>query len=308
MKTGLSFAGIALILLAGCVPSRKYKASEAALDKMRSDSTQMAQQMASLNGNIHDLQNRNTALKQQLDSSSTNYATQQQSLNYYQNYFKDQQNALSQVNEDVKGALTQAGIANGDVEQEANAVYVRLDENELFRRNSTAITAEGKKVLDGLTGVIKDRSNNVNVFVSRGDSAMAAGGSIGSMPEPPRPIHHRTHHAMTTGSSTAKTTGSSTATANAKKVHHHYSSEGSMATYNGPGNMHNHVLAMRRARMVAVANHFLQNGVPKINVTLQPPPADMNDMARDRTIKVTFTPKMNELVPPPAIGKASAMQ
>jgi len=163
-----AIAGTALILLTGCVSSRKYKTSQAELAKARSDSAQLAQQVTSLNGNVNDLQGKNTVLQHSLDSSANNYAAQQKSLGYYQSYFKDQQDTLAQVSQDVKGALTQAGIANADVQQMNNCIYVRLDENELFKKNSMMVTPAGKQVLNGLAQAMVSRSN-VNVAVASGD-------------------------------------------------------------------------------------------------------------------------------------------
>ena len=45
-------------------------------------------------------------------------------------------------------------------------------------------------------------------------------------------------------------------------------------------------------RMVAVANHFLKGGTPKINVTLQQPPTDGSQPSN--VIKVVFMPKMED--------------
>ena len=334
LNLSLSAAAVALFLLAGCVPTKKYKASQAELSRVRNDSAQLAQQVSSLNSNVQDLQNKNTTLQRSLDTTSSNYAAQQRSLGYYQNYFKDQQNTLSQVGDDVKGALTQAGISNADVQMMNNAVYVRLDEDELFRNNSTTVTPNGKKVLDNLAGVIRSREN-VNVFVSRGDSAGGSGMasdnmSAGNMsatessnmsseaPAHHRTVHHKTHAMASSntggtdagnaqnnssGNATAQNSGSKTGTSPAHhKVHHHYSSEGSMAIYNGDGRMHNHAWALKQARMVTVANHFLKNGVPKINVSLQQSGNDGNPP--DKNIKVIITPKMTDFNPP---GNASAL-
>src|ERR1700743_2230364 len=113
LNMSIAIAGSALILLTGCVSSRKYKASQAELARVRNDSSQLAQQVTTLNGNVKDLQGKNTALQQSLDNTTGKVAEQQKSLDYYQGYFKEQQDTLNQVSEDVKGALTQAGIANG---------------------------------------------------------------------------------------------------------------------------------------------------------------------------------------------------
>lgn len=311
MKTKLKMsfltAGTALILLTGCVSSRKYKASQADVAKLRSDSAQLQQQVTSLNSNVQDLQNKNTGLQGQLDKSNSSYAEQQKNLDYYQNYFKQQQGMMSQVSDDVKNALTQAGISNADVEQTNNTVYVRLDEDELFKKNSTMVSTNGKKALDGLTQVIANKSN-VNVFVAAGDSAMANSGTAMNnepAPEPKHVVHHRVHHAAASGSSTASgggnnqsgSTASNTPNGTAPvhhKVHHHYNSEGSSMVYNGPGR-HNHAWALKQGRMVAVADHFLKGGVPKINVSLQQPPADGSQPSN--TIKVVFVPKMEDFNP-----------
>jgi len=330
LSTAIAIGSTALILLTGCVSSKKYKGSQADLARVRNDSARLAQQVSSLNGNVQDLQSKNTTLQRSLDSSSNSYASQQKNLDYYQGYFKDQQNSMSQVSDSVKSALTQAGISNADVRQEGNIVYVRLNENDLFRKNSTAVTSGGKQVLNNLAEVVKDRSNT-NVFVGVDDSASGIGGSNGNMSgmennnnnnmssegyATHRPRHHQTMHArsgQTSGTASSSKNGGSSSSGGSvaansstnggqnstspahKKVHHHYSSEGSMAYYNTSGNMYNHGLGLRRARMVTVANHFLQSGVPKIHVTLEK--SGMNARTPGNTIKVTITPKMEDFNP-----------
>ncbi|HEY4289957.1 MAG TPA: hypothetical protein VGN00_22805 [Puia sp.] len=320
LQISFTIAGTAMVLLTGCVSSKKYKASQAELTKVRGDSAQLAQQITTLNGNVHDLQDKNTGLQRSLESNTNKYTAQQKSLDYYQNYFKEQQDTLAQVSEDIKGALTQAGISNGDVEQTNNTIFVRFDENELFKKNSTMTTPVGKQVLDGLAQVIKSRSR-VNVAVGSGDSAigwvstenMPADATMSSAPKHHKSMHTgRSHMAgksgggQGSGSGTASggtASGSTAANTNSsgsksstvarthKKVHHRYSSEGSTAIYNGPGRTHNRAWALKQGRMVTVADHFLKNGVPKINVSLQQPP--MNGTPQSSTIKIVITPKMD---------------
>jgi len=306
LNTSVVSVSVALILFTSCVSSKKYKASQAELAKVRSDSAQLAQQVSSLNTNVQDLQNKNTTLQQSLDASNNRTATTQKSLDYYQDYFKQQQSALTQVSDDVKGALTTAGVANADVQQADGAVYVRLDEDELFKKNSVMMSTNGKKALDGLADVIKNRQN-VNVFVGGGDSAsgtMVTTGTTDNMnpsntAPAPRPRRHRTHTAASggTGGSANATASSSTSggqTSGApvhKKVHHHYSSEGGMV-YNS--RMGSRSQAMKQARMVSVANHFLKSGIAKVNVSLQ---QSNLSTSTDKTIRVILTPKMEDFNP-----------
>jgi len=322
LKTSFVSAGIALIFLTGCVSSKKYKASQAELARVREDSTKLAQQVSSLNNNVQDLQNKNNTLQQSVEAANSRNTATQKSLDYYQNYFKEQQTAVAQTSDDVKSALTQAGVSNGDVQQVNNSVHVRLDEDELFKKNSATVSPGGKKALDGLAGVIKNRSN-MNVFVGGGDStsgdmtSMSAENTNASMAtaEPPKPRHHRRSTATRSSGSAGTgqgsggsggTSGSGNATASSstaggqasgatphKKVHHHYSSEGGTAIYNNP-RMHNRALALKQARMVAVADNFLQNGVEKVNVSLR---QSSMSATPGKSIHVVLTPKMEDFSP-----------
>lgn len=247
-------------------------------------------------------------MQRSLDSSSSRYTAQQKSLDYYQGYFKERQDTLAQVNQDVQTTLTQSGITNGDVSQSGNAICVRLDENDVFKKNSTMVTPVGQKVLDGLAQVVNSRSN-VNVAVASGDSAigwvqtdnMSTNSNMATAPK-----HHKRVHAS--GSATSSTSGSvasntntgATVTGNTaepahRKVHHHYSSEGSMAFTSGTRYSHNHSWALKQGRMVMVANHFLKTGVPKVNVSLQLPPA--NGTPQSNVIKIMITPSMKPVAP-----------
>lgn len=70
-----------------------------------------------------------------------------------------------------------------------------------------------------------------------------------------------------------------------------------MAIYNGSGRIHNRAWALKQARMVTVADHFLKNGVPKINLSLQRP-GRSSDSQPDKNIRVIITPKMSDFNPP----------
>jgi len=318
----------AAVLLGGCVSSKKYKASQAALQQSKNDSARLAQQVTSLNGNVHDLEEKTSALQRSLDSSSNNYATQQKSLNYYQNYFSQQQSAMSQVSDDLKGAMSQAGLANEDVQQVNNTIYVRLDEDKVFKKNSTTVTTSGKQALNNLAQAIRNRSN-INVQVNDGDSSSGQASMAMSSPSGNQgnenatmtndntstrttPRHRSSHHGMAAGksgssasagagasspaSAASGTPKSSTTAATHKKVHHKsQGSEGSMTIYNNmPRAKGNKAWALKQGRMNMVASNFLQNGVPKVNLTLKQPVANGNP---NSNINVVITPVMNDFNP-----------
>jgi len=331
MKTRLNVmlvtTATAAVLLGGCVSSKKYKASQAALQQSKNDSARLAQQVTSLNGNVHDLEEKNSALQRSLDSSSNSYATQQKSLSYYQNYFSQQQSAMSQVSDDLKGAMSQAGLANEDVQQVNNTVYVRLDEDKVFKKNSTAVTTSGKQALNSLAQVIRNRSN-VNVMINDGDSSSgqvsstamssSSGNDNSAMTNDnttarPAPRHRSTHHGMASRKSAASSSsgaaqGGAASSGNSsvasstpksgtthKKVHHRSGSEGSMTIYNNmPRAKGSRAWALKQGRMNMVASNFLQNGIPKVNLTLKQPSQNGNP---NSNINVVITPVMNDFNP-----------
>jgi outer membrane protein OmpA-like peptidoglycan-associated protein len=334
LHVGIATAGVAVVLLSGCVSSKKYKSSQAALSQMRNDSIQLAQQVASLNQNVQSLQDKNNALQRSLDASTSSYATSQKNLGYYQDYFKQQQSNVSQMSDQLKGALSQAGVTNGDIQQVNNTIYVRLDENTLFKKNSTAVTTSGKQALNSLADVIK-KQNDINVFVNDGDSSsgtMAMSSSSGTgngtasdnasgttmsdnSTATAAPKHHHTHHAAhkstmgtdekstaaastssgSTGAAAESNTNGSTAVVH-HKHHHKYSSESSSTTYysNMGKSSGNKMWMLKQHRMGIVANSFLQNGIPKVNITMKQP--DMNGN-QSNTIAVVIVPKMSDFNP-----------
>jgi hypothetical protein len=330
----LATAGIAAVLLSGCVSSRKYKASQAELQQVRNDSARLAQQVASLNENTHTLEQRNTSLQRSLDSSSSSYASQKRNLDYYQDYFNKRQSTMAQVSDELKSSLSQAGLANEDIQQTNDAIYVSLDENKVFKKNSTAVTKDGKQALNSLAQVIKNRSD-VNVVVSNGDSS-TEGSTAGNMPSSSvrensasynatdnmsantTPRHHRSHHSMANRRSenasagTAKPANETSATATTtqpqnngkgnvavvhKRKHRKYSSsEGSMAFSSNEYNFpKSRSWALKQRRVNTVAGSLLQNGVPKVNVLLQQPIS--NGSEPNNNIKVIITPVTSDFNP-----------
>jgi hypothetical protein len=205
-KATMCTAGIAVAVLTGCVSTKKYKASQAALQQVRNDSTQLASQVAALNGNVHDLQQKNGDLQKSLDKSSSDYTSSQKDLGYYRDYFTRQQSEMSQVSDQLKTAMSQAGLGDADIQQANNCIYVRLDEDKIFKKNTMMVTSSGKQALNSLAQTFKDRSD-VNVFVSDGDSTGGASSTTTAMSPGTgnnmaqenaatgeMPAHHTTHH------------------------------------------------------------------------------------------------------------------
>jgi chemotaxis protein MotB len=329
MKTRITAAftaaGLSVLLLTSCVSSKKYKASQAALQQVRNDSAQLAQQVSSLNQNVSNMEQQNKGLRQSLDSTTGLYTTQQKSLDYYQTYYSGLQTNLQQVSQELKDALAQAGVSEQDMQQTDGAIYISLDEDSIFKRNSTTVSATGKQILTGIADVIR-KHDDVVVNVDNGVDATASmaaadqGGmststsssgmssSTGSTARKPRKT---TSSSMSSGSSSGSGASASTASNNSnvvkKKATRKYSTESKNGVIRNSGVAYSKkstaAWTKKTGRVNAVAKGLIQNGVPKVHVATQQQPAAFDEATDSKKIKVIVRPKLKDFNPP---AKATA--
>ncbi len=310
-----AIAGISLFLLSGCVSSKKYKSSQASLAQARSDSAQLAQQVASLNQNVQSEQQKNADLQASLTKSNNDYATEQKSLESCQAYFTKQQAAATQVSQELKDKLIQAGYTDQDLQTMNNCVYINIDENSFFRANSTMVTPKGKQVLEGIAVVMKTHDDMAvsvdNGLTGNSENSMSAGGSAGMETQPSggkMTYAHRAHKhtyaksAKTSdaqdgtaqnSTATAKTTGTGSTVVAHKPVHHRRSSEegGSMTYVNkGLSSKQRAAWMLKTGRVNTVAKGLLKEGVPRVSVVYN------NNTSTDQknSIKVVIAPAMTD--------------
>lgn len=333
MKTritaALTTAGLSVLLLTSCVSSKKYKASQAALQSARNDSAQLAQQVSSLTQNVNSMEQRNKSLQQSLDSTSGMYTTQQKNLDYYTTYFNNQQSNLAQISQELKDALAQNGVTDQDMQQTDGAIYINLDEDTLFKGNATTVSKRGEQVLTGIADVIK-KHDDVVVNVDNGVTATASTASTtdqssmssssgmsnnsSSMSTARKP--RRTSTASTASKPSTSSTASSSTTSSStarttvkKKAPRKYSTESGSMTYRNNGTASNKRSSAdwsrKTGRVNAVAKGLLKNGVPKVHVAQQQMPDAYNPSMDGKKIKVVVRPVLKDFTPP---TKSSSQQ
>ncbi len=172
----------AMLLLAGCGPSKQLLQSQAESAQLRSDSTRLANQVTDLQGNIAQLKNNIAQLKTQVDNLSAQNnqlgqqsASQQSQLDQSKMTLQQQQQRLQQLqnllaqqrakSEELKNKMEQAlnGFSSSDltVTQKNGKVYVSLSENLLFPSGSAVVNPKGVDALSKLASVL-----NVNPDIS----------------------------------------------------------------------------------------------------------------------------------------------
>jgi outer membrane protein OmpA-like peptidoglycan-associated protein len=316
----LAMAGIALISFPSCVSSKKYKTSQATLQRVRDDSAKLAQQVSTCNTSLQSAQETNASLQKSLDSKTADYTAAQTKLDSYQGYFSKQQEAMGRVTQEVKDSLQPAGVAESDMEQSNGMLYVNLDENTMFKKNSTVVTKQGKQVISSLANVIKSH-DDIHVGVDNGYTATgntadmgtaSSGASSNWSSSAPAKKHHyakpRAASTATASSGTASTSTASTASTGTKaavprKRARNYSKESTMAWSSGMTGKQKSAWMLKAARVNTVAGSLLRSGLPRVAIIAQRPPTDGSaDNGKIRVI-VSHTPA--EFTPPASSASAN---
>ena len=169
----LSFTSV--LLLVGCVPTRKWKASEAALQSARSDSARLAGQVADLQSNvgqlkqqIGDLDKKINDLNSQAGALSTDAADKASRLNKTQEQLIEERRRLQQLQalmdqqkkatQEIRKKMSDALVGFNSNELTVaiknGKVYVSLSENLLFPSGSAVVNPKGKDALSKLADVL----------------------------------------------------------------------------------------------------------------------------------------------------------
>jgi chemotaxis protein MotB len=175
----------AVALLAGCVPTRKFRASQEALASVRSDSATQAariadlqgaserqqQQITDLTGKVTELSNKAGQLSSdvanknsQLGQSQQQIAEQQARLEHLQGLMDQQKRATQEIRKRMTDALTGFSPNELSVAIKNGKVYVSMQESLLFPSGSAVVNPKGKLALSKLADALsKDTSITVNI-------------------------------------------------------------------------------------------------------------------------------------------------
>jgi chemotaxis protein MotB len=185
----LVVAFTALVAITGCVPKKKFLASQASLAKVRTDSTSLAEKVSSLEADVNTLTQWNSSMQQQYDKvkaqletttrdAAGKIASQQSLLNRSKEELAEQQRRLETLqglleqqkkNADalrlkISEALVKFNSNELTVTMKNGKVYVSLQENLLFPSGSAVVNPKGKEALGKLAEVLNSNPEiNVNI-------------------------------------------------------------------------------------------------------------------------------------------------
>jgi chemotaxis protein MotB len=179
---GLSIVA-SVLLLTSCVSSKKFKASQSALESARNDSAKLAgkvadqeaaigqlkQQIGDLTNKVNDLTSQTGRLSSdvanknsQLGKSQQELAEQQRKLEQLQALMDQQKKATQEIRKKMSDALVGFNSNELTVAIKNGKVYVSLQENLLFPSGSAVVNPKGKEALGKLAEVL---NNNPDITV-----------------------------------------------------------------------------------------------------------------------------------------------
>lgn len=169
----LTFLALILALsFTSCVSSKKFKASQARVDKLERDSTFTNSQLNDCNANVKDLkaekaslENKNNSLsdenalvsndlKSLSSESKMTIADQAKRLQNLQDIIQSQKDVMLKLKNTISAALMNYKADELSVYIQDGNVYVSLQEKLLFKSGSDVVDPKGKEALKSLVQVL----------------------------------------------------------------------------------------------------------------------------------------------------------
>jgi chemotaxis protein MotB len=182
LYTLLLTVGIISLLNSGCVPSRKFKDSQARVEQLKSDSIAAHRSVKECTASLDDCNSALTASKdlvtqlsdknvsvlkdlQELSTHSQMTITEQaKRLADMQKIVQGQKDIMNKLKKTVSDALVGFTPEELSVEIKNGNIYVSLQEKLLFKSGSDQVDPKGKEALQKLATVLNNNPDiNVNI-------------------------------------------------------------------------------------------------------------------------------------------------
>ena len=163
------------LVLASCVSSKKFKASEANVDKLQKENAKALGQLTDCNTQVKSLkderislQNENAMVQNDLKvlttESKMTIAEQAKRLKNLQNMIQAQKDVMNNLKNSIAEALLNYKTDELSVYIKDGRVYVSLQEKLLFKSGSDMVNPQGKEALKTLAGVLT-KTKDITVMI-----------------------------------------------------------------------------------------------------------------------------------------------
>jgi chemotaxis protein MotB len=167
-----------LVLLSSCVPTKKFKASQAQLASVRNDSTALARKVSDLNANIDQLKQQIADQQKNIESKTMSLKDQDQQIDKLTREIAD---LTRQKNDLISDASSKQSLLNKNG-QELLSQKKKLEQLQaLMDQQKSAIEEIRKKMADALNGFKSSEltvaTKNGKVYVSLQENLLFPSGS-----------------------------------------------------------------------------------------------------------------------------------
>jgi len=177
-KTFQSLVCLSLILsliVISCVSSKKFKASEAKVDKLQKDNTSTLGQLNECNAQVKNLKDEKSILQNEYSlvqndlkalttKSKMTIADQAKRLKTLQDMIQSEKDIMANLQNSIAQALMNYKTDELSVYIKDGNVYVSLEEKLLFKSGSAVVNPQGKEALKSLAKVLND-TKDITVMI-----------------------------------------------------------------------------------------------------------------------------------------------
>lgn len=147
---------IVIIVASSCVSKKKLQAAQAEVDQLKSQVAQLTKNNNDLQKQLADLTASNKAMMTEYNSYKDNCQAAQAKLQAVQAYLHDEYNTLQALEKKIEDALVDFKDKGVEVYYKNGLVYVRMEDNLLYKSGSAALGDKGKTALSSLASVLND--------------------------------------------------------------------------------------------------------------------------------------------------------
>jgi len=172
----LAFLSLILsLIISSCVSNKKFKASEAKVDKLQKDNSNTLGQLNECNAQVKNLkdeksilENKNALVQNDLKALTTKstmtIADQAKRLQTLQDMIQSEKDVMTNLKNSIAAALMNYKTDELSVYIKDGNVYVSLEEKLLFKSGSDVVNPQGKEALKTLANVLKN-TKDITVMI-----------------------------------------------------------------------------------------------------------------------------------------------
>lgn len=171
MRYMIPTLAVLTLLATGCVSKRKYVSATSTAERLRADSTAMANETKALNSQLYGLQDYAKLTTEELEQRQKELTETQaelkakaQRMDELDRRLQAQNDAMNSLRKKVSDALVNFKAEDLTVTMKDGKVYVSLSEQLLFASGSAKVDPKGAEALSKLAEVLR-ANTDINVMV-----------------------------------------------------------------------------------------------------------------------------------------------